>query len=239
MKKNDYLKEFTQTITSLIRKYDRHRVFDDFLTMGICSYHSTNIKSKCQETDEQNEALYFNTIEKYKPQELEIFSKLLGVLQLSIYDTPYSDLLGEFFTLHITKGENGQFFTPEHICDLMSKLNSPEPQTGQRVLDPACGSGRMLLSFAKDNPDNYFFGSDISSTCAKMTTLNFFLNGLKGEVTHMNSLSMEWFTGWQINMNDIGIMPIEKEQSIIWSAPPTHKNKNKTKSKTSDQLSLF
>ena len=74
---------------------------------------------------------------------------------------------------------------------------------------------------------------------AKMTTLNFFLNGLRGEVAHMNSLSMEWFGSWQINMNDIGILPIEKEQSIIWSAPPVSKNTDNPKSKISEQLTLF
>ena len=126
MKKNDYSKEFIQTITLLTRRYDRHRVFDDFLTMGICAYHSTNIKSNCQEKDEQNEALYFQTIDKYKQQELETFSKLLAVLQRSIYHTPFGDLLGEYFTLHIANGENGQYFTPEHICQLMTKINSPK-----------------------------------------------------------------------------------------------------------------
>lgn len=36
----------------------------------------------------------------------------------------------------------------------------------------------------------------------------------------MNTLSMEWYGGWQINRwPRIGIVPIEKEQSRLWSEP--------------------
>lgn len=161
------------------------------------------------------------TIKKYKKEDLDRFGEMLGLLQLNVLDHPYSDLLGEYFTLNITKGQNGQFFTPEPVCDFMTLINGkPDKTIHQRVLDPACGSGRMLLSFAKHYPDNYFFAADVSNTCAKMSVLNFFLNGLRGEVAWMNSLSMEFFGGWHINTESLGIVPIEKEQSIVWSAPP-------------------
>ncbi|MEM8527827.1 MAG: hypothetical protein AAGG68_24510 [Bacteroidota bacterium] len=66
-----------------------------------------------------------------------------------------------------------------------------------------------------------------------MATLNFFLNGLRGEVAWMNTLSIEWYGGWQINNNGLGILPIEKEESRIWSHPPKP-NENKDQ-----QLTLF
>lgn len=70
-----------------------------------------------------------------------------------------------------------------------------------------------------------------------MATLNFFINGLNGEVAWMNCLSMEWYGGWSINQNGIGIVPITKEQSKIWSeAPKTVKIHDPSKP---DQLTLF
>jgi len=57
----------------------------------------------------------------------------------------------------------------------------------------------MLLSAAKVNRNNYFFGADIDSRCVRMTAINLCLNGLRGEVAHMNSLSMEHWGGYSID----------------------------------------
>jgi type I restriction-modification system DNA methylase subunit len=242
----NYFNELTKQVNQLGRRHDLARVFNDLLTLGICSFHTTNIKSRLQEKDEENERLYLETIKPYKREELEEFGKAIGTIQLSAYEGPYSDILGEFFMQHITRGQNGQYFTPEPVCDMMARMNLEGIEgEGKRIQDPACGSGRMLLSSAKINHRNYFYGADSSSTCAKMATLNFFLNGLKGEVSWMNSLSMEWFGGWHINMDGIGITPIEKEQSQIWYEAPKIKTPeldNQDQGKTTvpaHQLTLF
>ncbi len=204
----------------LCSHYDAGKVFNDFLTMAICSFHQVNIQTRLQEEDQENEKLYMGVINSYRKDEINIFPKLLALLQLQVYDKPYSDILGEYFTGFITNGRNGQFFTPESVCEFMAKIQGePGEIKDQTVFDPACGSGRMLLRFANHNHENMFFGADNDQTCAKMATLNFFLNGLQGEVAWMNSLSMEWFGGWHINKNGLGIIPIEKEQSLIWSSP--------------------
>lgn len=219
-----YFNDFAQRINNLGRVHDLSRAFNDLLTMGICSYHQTNIQSQLQQKDEANEALYMGAIKSYKGDELNAFAECLGLLQLNVLDNPYSDLLGEFFMLEITKGQNGQYFTPDPICQMMAEMQfSGGVREGQRVLDPACGSGRMLLNAAKLHPKNHFFGGDNAMTCAKMATLNFFLNGLVGEVAWMDCLSMEWFGGWHINTNGLGILPIDKEQSQIWSEAPKPK----------------
>ena len=229
----DHFNDLVKTLNQLGRKHDLTKVFNDLLTMGVCSFHRTNIQSRLQEKDETNETLYMETIKPYQRDELNTFATALGILQLNVLDDPYSDILGEFFMQHITKGQNGQYFTPAPVCEMMAKMQCGNLEDeGNKILDPACGSGRMLLSAAKINHRNYFFGADSSYTCAKMATLNFFLNGLNGEVAWMNSLSMEWYGGWHINRNGLGIVPIEKEQSEIWTeAPP--------KKKTAQQLSLF
>lgn len=230
----DYFNELSKTLHQLDYRYDLSKVFNDFLTMGICAFHRTNIQSRLQEKDEANEDLYFQAINPYKKEDLYILGEALGILQLNILDDPYSDILGEFFMQHITKGQNGQYFTPEPICDMMAKMQDLETQEGVRIMDPACGSGRMQLSAAKLNHRNYFYGADNSNTCAKMATINFFLNGLQGEIAWMNSLSMEWHGGWAINQNGLGINPIDKEQSQIWSEAPKQIEKTKA-----EQLSLF
>ena len=202
-----------------------------------------------QSADEANEALYFKTIERYEKEELSAFAKLIGMIMSNAQKAPYGDLLGQFFTDHITKGQNGQYFTPHSICDLMVQMQykGSGKIKGKTVADPTCGSGRLLLAFAKHHPDNAFYGADNANTCAKMTILNFFVNGLQGEVAWMNTLTMEWYGGWQVNRwSQLGIVPIEKEQSRIYSEPKIVdldnkdlNDSNSIKGSNGPQLTLF
>jgi type I restriction enzyme M protein len=52
----------------------------------------------------------------------------------------YEHLLGELKTA----GKNGQFRTPRHIIRLMVELIDPD--IGQRICDPACGTGGFLIA---------------------------------------------------------------------------------------------
>lgn len=214
--------------------------------MGICSYHRDNLRSRLREQNADNETLYLNATGPYSEEELELFVECMAYLQLNVLDNPYSDILGEFFMQEITRGLNGQYFTPEHLCSFLSEmLNRHGKIEGKRFFDPACGSARMLLQAAKRNHKNYFYGADNSGTCAKMSVLNFFFNGLVGEVAWMDSLRMEWYGGWRINTDGVGIIPIEKEESAIWNEAPGQKPsvepkeiENNTKL-SSQQLTLF
>ncbi|MDO4801058.1 MAG: N-6 DNA methylase [Prevotellaceae bacterium] len=96
----------------------------------------------------------------------------------------FSDPLGEVFMNRISHGEHGQYFTPEHVCEMMALAVNPGKDT---ICDPACGSGRMLLASLKvcrqADKEPILYGNDLSSTCAKMTLLNLLVNTAKGEVT--------------------------------------------------------
>lgn len=239
-----HFNEISKRMEQLSRTRDLTKVFNDLLIMGICSFHTVNIQSKLQEKDETNEELYFDTIKPYSKKLLNLFARTLGEIQLSAYHYPYSDVLGEYFMQCVGGNQKtGQYFSPTTICDFMAEITGDdEPVIGKRVYDPACGSGRMLLSFAKKNPDNLFFGTDISQTCAHMSVLNCFLNGLRAEITWANGLNpSSWFGGWHINTNGLGITPIEKEQSIIWTKPPERQTQESSSNShdLGNQLTLF
>lgn len=248
----DY-KEFVKLVLQLGRRYEVSRVFSDFLTLAICSFHVENMKTGGAKNDEEAEALYMKTIGRYKKEEVrEVFPKLLGLLMLNAQKRPYSDILGSFFTEHVSMGHNGQFFTPDSICQMLAELTDKKEdkkaeEKPKTIYDPASGSGRMLLSAAEANPKNLFFANDVSETCAKMTALNFFINGLRGEVAWMNSLTLEWFGAWKVHYPQYGILPIEKEQSVVFNQatkeetkkPDLPSEKQNKKSPPGNQLSLF
>jgi type I restriction enzyme M protein len=57
------------------------------------------------------------------------------------------DAIGDAFEVFIgpaLRGTEGQFFTPRNVIDLMVKI--VDPQAGEMVIDPACGSGGFLIS---------------------------------------------------------------------------------------------
>ncbi|QTE35881.1 N-6 DNA methylase [Mucilaginibacter gossypii] len=109
----------------------------------------------------------------------------------------FNDPLGELYETLISKGKNGQFFTPDPIADLLTALvYDSNVKQGDKVLDPACGSGRMLLSAAKRNRHQLFYGADIDPLCCKMALMNMLLHSLTGEIVHMDSLSNKFFQGY-------------------------------------------
>lgn len=111
----------------------------------------------------------------------------------------FRDPLGELFMQAISSGHNGQYFTPEPICDMMATISVGKPTDGQTVADCACGSGRMLLSAAKLNRHLKLYGADLDITCCKMALLNMLLNSLQGEIAHMNSLSNDFYRGYKVS----------------------------------------
>ena len=149
--------------------------------------------------------------------------------ELGTLSEGFADPLGHLYELLISKGEKGQFFTPEHVADLMAAITIPEnTPPGNRVYDPACGSGRMLLAAAKLNRHFHFYGADVDGLCAKITAVNFLLQSLTGEVAHINSLTNEFYGGYKIGtvLRDGFHMPCylpidDRVDSYIWNVTRT------------------
>jgi type I restriction enzyme M protein len=72
----------------------------------------------------------------------------LFLTELSGFAYSHSEELGNAFEYILSvmgaQGDNGQFRTPRHIIDFMVACLDPQP--GQTVLDPACGTGGFLVS---------------------------------------------------------------------------------------------
>lgn len=145
----------------------------------------------------------------------------------------FCDPLGELYQQAISSGNNGQFWTPEHMCDMMTAITIGKSlDDNQTVCDPACGSGRMLLSAGKINRKALFYAADLDITCCKMTLVNMLLNSLHGEVAHMNTLSNDFYKGYKVSTTLINgyHMPYyiefdQPELSYIWLRPVMQQTK--------------
>ena len=76
----------------------------------------------------------------------------------------------------------GEFFTPQEVSKLLTKLSIGDKKTVNKVYDPACGSGSLLLQAAKllgkDNVITGFYGQEINITTYNLCRINMFLHDI-------------------------------------------------------------
>jgi type I restriction enzyme M protein len=79
----------------------------------------------------------------------------------------------------------GEFFTPLKVTELVAKLAGPKP--GDRICDPACGSGGLLIQAAKEVGDRNFalFGQESNGSTWALCRMNMFLHSF-------DSARVEW-----------------------------------------------
>lgn len=103
------------------------------------------------------------------------------------------DLLGEVYEYFLAQfalaeGRNaGEFFTPESIVRLLVEML--EPQEGERVLDPACGSGGMFVQtekFVDAHDGNRFnisvYGQERNLTTWRLAKMNLAIHGIEANL---------------------------------------------------------
>jgi len=187
----EQLKSFSQYILQIGYKYGVNSVFDDFLEMVICSL---SLGAK--------EDRYHEIVRNYEKPDAYLMAEAFGalVIEMDNKGEGLKDGFGDFYMEYLSHGHNGQFFTPEPICDMMARILNPAG-FGEKVADCCCGSGRMLMAAAKISRNSLFFGADIDRTCAMMCVINLCLNGLLGEVCWMDTLMNRFYAGWRIELH--------------------------------------
>lgn len=92
----------------------------------------------------------------------------------------------------------GEFYTPDTISRLLARL--AQPKDGDRICDPACGSGGLLVEAARQVGTNNFalFGMEVNGSTWALSHMNMFLHKL-------DSSRIEWcntLTGPALVQND-------------------------------------
>jgi len=86
-----------------------------------------------------------------------------------------------------TKGKEGEVYTPHEVIKLLIRLIDPEP--GSDILDPAMGSGAMLIEAYKyikeKNGGVKIFGQEYNPDMAAIAKLNFILHGIENDLVEI------------------------------------------------------
>lgn len=76
----------------------------------------------------------------------------------------------------------GEYFTPQEVSELLAKLTIIGKDSVNKVYDPACGSGSLLLKYAKilgrDKVRNGFYGQEKNITTYNLCRINMFLHDI-------------------------------------------------------------
>ncbi len=74
----------------------------------------------------------------------------------------------------------GEFYTPHKVSELLAKL--AQPKAGDRICDPACGSGGLLIEAAREmgGRDFALFGMEVNGSTWALARMNMFLHGMDG-----------------------------------------------------------
>ena len=122
----------------------------------------------------------------------QLLAKVLwSVSQMDLgskYNDTENDTFGDTYeflmTMYATQSakSGGEFFTPQQVSELLARLASYNNPNIQKVYDPACGSGSLLLKFAKtvgkENPNLKYFGQEVNPTTYNLCRINMFIHNI-------------------------------------------------------------
>ena len=160
-----------------------------------------------------------NTIEE-KNKRLTIIIKGIEKLKFKDFKDSDIDLFGDAYEFLISKyaanagKSGGEFFTPQCVSELLVKLAVLGQESINKVYDPACGSGSLLLQVKKILNKNFksgiFYGQEINQTTYNLARMNMILHDVS-------------YDKFNIVLGDVLLDPKFKDEKpfdIIVSNPP-------------------
>lgn len=138
---------------------------------GIFRNVDFNDKNLLGETKERN-AILRNLLEVYSSPDLDLSPSKIS--DRDVIGDAYEFLIAEFASDAGKKG--GEFFTPREVSTLLAKLVGAKE--GDRIYDPTCGSGSLLIKSSKEvgNENFAIYGQEKNSQTHSLCRMNMYLH---------------------------------------------------------------
>lgn len=127
------------------------------------------------------------TVTKRNEKLVKILDGIAGI-NLGKYQDNSIDAFGDAYEFLMSMyasnagKSGGEFYTPQAVSELLTRLAIVGKTSVNKVYDPACGSGSLLLKSAKilgkDNVRNGFYGQEINITTYNLCRINMFLHDI-------------------------------------------------------------
>lgn len=185
---------------------DLRTVFEDFCSMAGAAIRNRVDRNGYQAREDE----YERTRSHYTPAQMDRFAEALAFVALELDEQP-RDVLGEtYMQLGIANRDQGQFFTPYSLAQLIAsmQINDAPTQLLTRpfltVYEPACGAGAMVIAMTQAlaaqgieyQTKVHVTADDISAIAVHMSYVQLSLLGVPAVVNRRNSLTLEHFDTW-------------------------------------------
>ena len=161
-------------------------IFDNIESSARGTASEDDVKGLFDDFDVKGNKLG-NTVEE-RNEKLAKMLDAIGDLKLGDYQDNTIDTFGDAYEFLMTMyasnagKSGGEFFTPQEVGELLARIVIMDKKEVNKVYDPACGSGGLLLKFAKilgkENVKQGFFGQEINLTTYNLARINMFLHDI-------------------------------------------------------------
>ena len=128
-----------------------------------------------------------NTVKDKNTRLAHVLKGVAG-LEFGSFEDNQIDLFGDAYEFLISNyaanagKSGGEFFTPQHVSKLIGQLAIHGQSSVNKVYDPACGSGSLLMQARKHmnahNIEEGYFGQEINHTTFNLARMNMFLHNI-------------------------------------------------------------
>lgn len=176
-------------------------VFESFLLLASCA---------CAYGTREDD--YSREIARWDAPQQRRFADAFALLVEAFDESPFIDVLGPIYMdigARSSQKWGGEFYTSPDICRMMAQVSIDasieipfdRPLT---FLEPACGSGAMVLACAERLVDLGHLPQNMLATCidispiaVDMCFINLTLNGIPATVVHGNTLTLQTWGAWR------------------------------------------
>ena len=176
------------------------RIFKDIEGSAKGTESENAMKGLFDDIDVNSKKLGNSVIERNK-QLVKILDKI-GDLKLGHFQDNTIDAFGDAYEFLMTMyassagKSGGEFFTPQEVSELLAEITVVDKKEVNKVYDPCCGSGSLLLKFAKvlgkEKVRMGFFGQEINLSTYNLCRINMFLHDInyeKFDIANGNTLT--------------------------------------------------
>jgi len=143
--------------------------------LNTVDYNSENALG----TREHKNAILRELLEDFEPLDLRPSQIEVKDNQVpaDVIGDAYEYMIGQFASMAGKKA--GSFYTPAAVSEVMSRMVDVKP--GERVYDPTCGSGSLLIKAAKKQNANAvsIFGQEVNGSSVAMAKMNMYIHEIR------------------------------------------------------------
>lgn len=143
--------------------------------LSAVDYNSENALG----TREHKNAILRDLLEDFEPLDLRpsTIEVKEGQIPADVIGDAYEYMIGQFASMAGKKA--GSFYTPAAVSEIMARIVDVQP--GERVYDPTCGSGSLLIKAAKrqSSKEVSIYGQEVNGSSVAMAKMNMYIHEIR------------------------------------------------------------